>query len=83
MHSILALGAGHVVRTGDPSLMSAACFHRSMALVGVNELMSRPDRSTSDDDALIAACYALSFQVACIGDSSTAFWVSTDEHRLS
>lgn len=78
MHSILALGAGHAIREADASLMPTACFHRLIAMAGVNALMAKANRTTSEDDALIAACYALTFQVACIGDGPTAFWVSDE-----
>lgn len=76
MHSILALAASHLVRYGEPALLPAAHYHRLRAMQGVNELVTRGDRTSTEDDALIAACYALAFQVACIGEGPTAFWIT-------
>lgn len=77
MHSLLGLAAGHLVRKQDAiSLIPAAHFHRSKAMQGVNDLVASQTRSAEEDDALIAACYALAFQVACIGDRPEALWIT-------
>ncbi|KAI9652363.1 MAG: hypothetical protein M1831_006841 [Alyxoria varia] len=78
MHAVLALSAGQLVRNGDhsPVLMPAVNYHRTRAVVGVNNFMSKTDRSDDDNDALLSACYALAFQHACTGDGPAGFWIT-------
>lgn len=76
MHSMLACSASHLVSNGDDSMTPAAHVHRLKAMQGVNESLAKPQRLMSEDDALMAACYALAFQVASIGDSPVAFWIT-------
>jgi hypothetical protein len=62
MHAILALSASHLEALTGAPLSSTAMHHRILAIKGSNEAMSQVNRTGSDGDALLAACYLLTFQ---------------------
>ncbi|KAF4227768.1 hypothetical protein CNMCM8980_002215 [Aspergillus fumigatiaffinis] len=62
MHAILALSSSHLALLTGSALPVEALRHRQRALRGLNEAMSRAPSETSDADAMLAACYILTFQ---------------------
>lgn len=56
--------------------MPAVNYHRIRATKGVNDELARRDRSSDEDDALMGACYALTFQHARTGEGVTGFWIT-------
>lgn len=57
-------------------VMPAVNYHRVRAIKGVNGELGRYDRSSNDDDALMGACYALTFQHARTGDGVVGLWIT-------
>ena len=73
MHAILAQAASHLTVTTDADYSSLALSHRLLAIKGLNEALSKTPRTGSDGDALLAACYALTFQTANMKDGMSEF----------
>src|SRR5438045_5282167 len=73
MHALLALAASQLTSTShtDYSLLAAA--HRLRAIQGLNNAMSRMPQTADDGDALLAACYALTFQSSFLKDGIVEF----------
>ena len=74
MHAILGLAASHLELTTGADLHSVAIHHRVLAIKGSNAAISKPNRSGSDADALLGACYALVFQSAYMRDGLPEFF---------
>lgn len=76
MHALLGLAASHLSLTSTSSesslnLRTVALQHRLKAIRGTNEAIStisNSARTVADGDALLAACYALSFQASYMTD---------------
>ena len=70
MHALLALGASHLTCTSNGDYRTAAFKHRLLAIEGLNEALSANSLKDLDDDALLGACYALSFQSTYMRDKN-------------
>ncbi|KMQ47451.1 Protein of unknown function DUF3468 [Trichophyton rubrum] len=78
MHAILGLGASHlsVIRPHGDSITDAnAIEHRGQAIKGLNQLLAKPDPSSEELDAMLAACYALTMQSGYMFDALVDFVV--------
>ncbi|ERF75260.1 hypothetical protein EPUS_00052 [Endocarpon pusillum Z07020] len=74
MHALLALGASHLTRMSPQTDYSTtAMIHQGQAIKGLNEALAKESRSYGESDALLAACYALTFQASYMGDGMTDF----------
>ncbi len=73
MHAILGQAASHLSVTTDADYSSVALSHRLLAIKGLNEALSKTPRTGSDGDALLATCYALTFQTANMKDGMSEF----------
>jgi Fungal specific transcription factor domain len=73
MHAILGQAASHLTATTEIDYSSLALSHRLKAIKGLNEALSKTPRTGSDGDALLAACYALTFQTANMKDGMSEF----------
>jgi hypothetical protein len=73
MHAILGQAASHLTVTTEADYSSLALSHRLLAIKGFNEALSKTPRTGSDGDALLAACYALTFQTANMKDGMSEF----------
>ncbi|GFF78323.1 hypothetical protein IFM47457_04628 [Aspergillus lentulus] len=62
MHAILALSSSHLALLTGSALPVEALRHRQLALRGLNEAMSQAPGEATDADAMLAACYILTFQ---------------------
>jgi hypothetical protein len=62
MHAVLGLAASHLELSTGQNLRDSAMHHRILAIRGSNEAISQTSRKGADCDALLAACYALTFQ---------------------
>ncbi|CZR62609.1 uncharacterized protein PAC_12506 [Phialocephala subalpina] len=74
MHAILGAAASHLeLITGD-DLSSVALHHRVRAIQGSSEALTQKNRAGSDGDALLAACYLLTFQSSYMKDGIPEFF---------
>ncbi|PKX90587.1 Zn(II)2Cys6 transcription factor [Aspergillus novofumigatus IBT 16806] len=73
MHAILALSSSHLALLTGSALPVEALRHRQRALRGLNEAMSRAPSETSDADAMLAACYILTFQSSYMLDGLSEY----------
>ena len=74
MNAILALGASHLTRvTPGEDYTTQAIVHRGHAIEGLNKALNKSDRTYGESDAMLAACYALTFQAAHMGDGMIDF----------
>lgn len=73
MHALLGLAASHLTVTADADYGAIALSHRLLAIKGFNEALSKTPRSGADGDALLAACYALTFQSSYMKDGMSEF----------
>lgn len=76
MHALLALGASHLTRVSRQSDYSTtAIIHRGQAIKGLNEALAKGGTGNAygESDALLAACYALTFQASYMGDGMADF----------
>ncbi|KAF8861135.1 hypothetical protein BDZ45DRAFT_740735 [Acephala macrosclerotiorum] len=74
MHAILGVAASHLeLITGD-DLSSVALHHRVRAIQGSSEALTKKNRSGSDGDALLAACYLLTFQSSYMKEGIPEFF---------
>lgn len=74
MHAILALGASHLARLSPESNCgTTAIVRRGQAIKGLNEALAKESRGYGESDALLAACYALTFQSSYMGDGMADF----------
>ena len=74
MNAILALGASHLTRVAPgEDYTTQAIVHRGHAIEGLNKALNKTDRSFGESDAMLAACYALTFQASHMGDGMIDF----------
>lgn len=75
MHALLALGASHLTRVSpQTNYNTLAIIHRGRAIQGLNSALANPNRRAyGESDALLAACYALTFQASYMGDGMSDF----------
>ena len=73
MHAILSLGASHLSRLTDMDYRKESLIHRGQAIAGLNTALSMPARHYGESDAMLAACYALTFQASYMGDGLADF----------
>lgn len=74
MHAILGLAASHLELLTGADLSASAMHHRVLAIKGSNEGLSSESRTGSDGDALLAACYLLTFQSSYMQDGTLEFF---------
>jgi len=74
MHAILGVAASHLELTTGQDLRSIAIHHRVLTIKGSNEAISKPNRTGADGDALLASCYALTFQSTYMSDGLPEFF---------
>lgn len=76
MHAILALGASHLNRVVPlPEYEKDALTHRGHAINGLNTCMAKSKHEYGEADAMLATCYALTFQAAYMTDGLSDFVV--------
>ncbi|RMZ81889.1 hypothetical protein DV738_g2050, partial [Chaetothyriales sp. CBS 135597] len=68
MHAILSLGASHLGRLTGVDYRRESLTHRGFAIAGLNQALSQPAKDFGQADAMLAACYALTFQASYMGD---------------
>lgn len=73
MHAILSLGASHLSRLTGSDYRKESLTHRGQAIAGLNHALSMPARHYGESDAMLAACYALTFQASYMGDGLADF----------
>ncbi|UPX17170.1 uncharacterized protein EKO05_0007542 [Ascochyta rabiei] len=73
MHSILALAASHLDAVSSISVAEQAIQHRILAVKSLNEALSVPPKSKSEQDARMAAALALAFQSSHLQDGLAEF----------
>jgi Fungal specific transcription factor domain/Fungal Zn(2)-Cys(6) binuclear cluster domain len=73
MHAILSLGASHLSRLTGVDYRKESLTHRGQALAGLNQALSQPAQNYGESDAMLAACYALTFQASYMGDGLSDF----------
>lgn len=73
MHAILGMAASHFELLTGENLQSTAIQHRILAIKGSNQALSRPRRTGSDADALLASCYLIAFQSSYMEDGLQEF----------
>ncbi|RMZ77148.1 hypothetical protein DV737_g4515, partial [Chaetothyriales sp. CBS 132003] len=73
MHAILALGASHLARLTGVDYRRESLTHRGLAIAGLNQALSQPAKNFGEADAMLAACYALTFQASYMGDGLSDF----------
>ena len=74
MHAILGLSASHFELLTGEDLKATAIHHRVQAIKGSNAAISQTRRTGSDGDALLAACYCLTFQSSYMKDGLQEFF---------
>src|SRR4051794_9690477 len=74
MHAILGMAASHLQLSTGQNLHGTAMHHRILAIKGSNEAISRTPRKGADGDALLGACYALTFQSAYMPEGLPDFF---------
>jgi hypothetical protein len=75
MHALLGLAASCLSFNSNVDYSSLAISHRLLAIKGVNEGLSSTSRTSDDGDALLAACYALTFQSSYLKDGISEFLI--------
>ncbi|KAI9803879.1 MAG: hypothetical protein M1825_001759 [Sarcosagium campestre] len=75
MHAMLSVAASHLTLFSTSELSEVALTHRGLAIAGLNKAMSRSPECSSDADAMMAACYALSFQSSYTDDGLMDFLI--------
>lgn len=71
MHAMLALGASHLGRIAPVVVAeynTKAIVHRGHAMAGLSRALAKPERSNGESDAMVATCYALTFQSTYMSD---------------
>ena len=71
MHSILGLAASELIAS-DPSLAEAAMVHRLKSIQAIKRKLAASDSGITyaEGNALIATCFALTFQSVILEDGS-------------
>ncbi len=73
MHALLSLGASHLSRLTGVDYRRESLVHRGQAIAGLNQALSQTASSYGESDAMLASCYALTFQASYMGDGLTDF----------
>lgn len=73
MQAMLALSASHLMLTSTSPLAPVALSYRILAIKGLNTALSTPPTCKEDGDAILATCWALSFQATYLGESVEEF----------
>ena len=73
MHAILSLGASHLSRLTGMDYRRESLVHRGHAIGGLNHALSQISRAYGESDAMLASCYALTFQASYMGDGLADF----------
>jgi hypothetical protein len=73
MHAMLGLAATCLAANTPAEYGSLALSHRLMAIKGLNEALSKAVWTRDDGDALLAACYALTFLSSYLKDGIFEF----------
>ena len=74
MNAMLALGASHLTRVAPgEDYTTQAIVHRGHAIEGLNKALNKTHRTYGESDAMLAACYALTFQASHMGDGMVDF----------
>jgi Fungal specific transcription factor domain len=74
MNAILALGASHLTRVSpDLDYTTEAIVHRGKAIQGLSKALTKTNRTFGESDALLASCYALTFQASHMRDGMFDF----------
>ena len=73
MHALLSLGASHLSRLTGVDYRRESLTHRGNAIAGLNQALSQTARSYGESDAMLASCYALTFQASYMGDGLADF----------
>jgi hypothetical protein len=74
MHAMLALGASHLDRISPVAEHSTnAIVHRGHAMAGLSRALVKPEREYGESDAMVATCYALTFQSTYMSDGLLDF----------
>ena len=73
MHAILSLGASHLSRLTGTDYRKESLTHRGQAIAGLNQALSQRVKNYGESDAMLAACYALTFQASYMGDGLADF----------
>lgn len=73
MHAILSLGASHLSRVTGSDYRKESLIHRGHAIAGLNQALSKTGLLYGEADAMIGACYALTFQASHMGDGLADF----------
>jgi hypothetical protein len=68
MHAILGMAASHIQLLTGAQLTAPALQHRTLAINGSNEAISRTIKTGSEGDALLACCFLLAFQSTYMAD---------------
>lgn len=74
MHSMLALGASHLTLCTSSNYSARALSHRIRAIGGINRMLSKPDLTTHESDAVFGALLALVFQSAILPEGMMDFF---------
>ncbi|KAI1447509.1 hypothetical protein F5Y02DRAFT_29440 [Annulohypoxylon stygium] len=74
MHAILGLAASDLMQQ-DPSLVTFAMIHRLKAIKAIKKTLNEAPKSNSfeEGNALVATCFALTFQSVILDDGMTEF----------
>ncbi|EXJ82923.1 hypothetical protein A1O3_06739 [Capronia epimyces CBS 606.96] len=73
MHAILSLGASHLSRLTGVDYRRESLVHRGHAFAGLNQALSQTALAYGESDAMLASCYALTFQASYMGDGLVDF----------
>ena len=74
MHAMLALGASHLDRiTPVAEHTTKAIVHRGHAMAGLSRALAKNERVYGESDAMVATCYALTFQSTYMSDGLLDF----------
>ncbi|KAJ1338185.1 RNA polymerase II-specific transcription factor-like protein [Microdochium nivale] len=74
MHAILGLSASELM-VQDPSLVTFAMMHRLQAIKAIKKTLAGVPRASTfeEGNALMATCFALTFQSVCLDDGMAEF----------
>lgn len=74
MHAMLALGASHLDRLTPIAIyQKEALMHRGHAINGLNKALAQSRHDYGEADAMLATCYALTFQSSYMADGLQDF----------
>jgi hypothetical protein len=73
MHAILGLAATHLTAVANADYKLVGIRHRILAIKGFQEALAKTPSQAADSDALLAACYSLTFQSSFMDDGFAEF----------